>query len=1059
LWFREDGHSQFAVALSKLGSVAPAQRVRIAHLDTGFDPSHESVPEGLNRELQKNFVDADRPNDATDDSSGFFNNLGHGTGTLGILAGKAVGPFSQPYGAAPFAEVIPVRVANSVALFRNSAIARALDYVHFLCEKPATRVHVVTMSMGGVASRAWADAVNALYERGVVVVTAAGNNLGNFPTRNIVYPARFNRVVAACGVMADHKPYTDLGIRRMAGNYGPPKKMRTAVAACTPNMPWAKRGCSKIVDLDGQGTSSATPQVAAAAAIWIQKNKSAWERYEAGWMQVESVRRALFLTGRAGDESRLGRGEIETAAALDVPPANAGDLVQEKADDVAFPLLRILTGLGLAVESDARQRMLELEALQLSQSAAVEAALPDPDVDPATLSRKQLGEVAAALASHPRASNALKEALGDSVPPGRFISTPKTVTTTAVETLHLARALEPHTPAPPFRRLRVYAYDPSLGSNLDTAGITETSLEIPWEDNLAPGPVGEYLEVIDVDPASRCAYAPIDLNDPRLLVQEGLRPSESDPRFHQQMVYAVAMKTIGHFERALGRVALWAPRLEKVAPSETSHKKYEESYVQRLRIYPHALRDSNAFYSPDRKALLFGYFRAPLHGVGDVMPGGLVYGALSHDIVAHETTHALLDGLHLRFREPTNPDVLAFHEGFADIVALLQHFTLPEALRHEVANAKGDLGSNDLLSKLAVQFGQATGQQGGLRDFIGRYDPKGKWELRPPQTTDYEASTEPHDRGAVLVSAVFDAFVKIYSGRRNDIVRLATNGTGVLPPGALSADLADRLTIEASKAARQVLNMCIRALDYCPPVDLTFGDYLRALITADHDLVPNDERGYRIAFVSAFRARGIYATDATYLSAGTLVWEPPPLPLINLKSAVSGMTFSWDLKSARERAFCFSRQNAILMHEWLMDPQKCSDSELDALGFVRESCAMTLAGMPGKLGGIEVHSVRPARRVGPDGELRSDLVVEITQTFRPDTHDGTGITAYRGGCTLLIDLAAGAARYFIRKRIDRSGRVAAQRAFRATYEASQDNPYYDSDRMGAEPFAMLHRRG
>ena len=33
-----------------------------------------------------------------------------------------------------------------------------------------------------------------------------------------------------------------------------------------------------------------------------------------------------------------------------------------------------------------------------------------------------------------------------------------------------------------------------------------------------------------------------------------------------------------------------------------------ESIVQRLRIYPHALRAKNAYYSPDRKALLLGYF-------------------------------------------------------------------------------------------------------------------------------------------------------------------------------------------------------------------------------------------------------------------------------------------------------------------------------------------------------------------------------------------------------------------------------------------------------------------
>jgi hypothetical protein len=91
--------------------------------------------------------------------------------------------------------------------------------------------------------------------------------------------------------------------------------------------------------------------------------------------------------------------------------------------------------------------------------------------------------------------------------------------------------------------------------------------------------------------------------------------------------------------------------------------------------------------------------------------------------------------------------------------------------------------------------------------------------------------------------------------------------------------LVDRLSLEASKIAHQVLTICIRALDYCPPVDITFGEYLRALITADRDLVPDDKRSYRVAFISAFRDRGIFPTDVCHLSVDSLAWEPPPLPL------------------------------------------------------------------------------------------------------------------------------------------------------------------------------------
>ena len=132
----------------------------------------------------------------------------------------------------------------------------------------------------------------------------------------------------------------------------------------------------------------------------------------------------------------------------------------------------------------------------------------------------------------------------------------------------------------------------------------------------------------------------------------------------------------------------------------------------------------------------------------------------------------------------------------------------------------------------------------------------GEDEKSPTRLT--ENMTEPHVRGAILVSAIFAAFLTIYKSRCADLIRLATNGSGVLPAGDISVDLANRLASEASKTAEHVLNMCIRALDYCPPIDLTFGEYLRALITADRDLVPDDQDGYRVAFIAAFRERGIY---------------------------------------------------------------------------------------------------------------------------------------------------------------------------------------------------------
>jgi hypothetical protein len=330
------------------------------------------------------------------------------------------------------------------------------------------------------------------------------------------------------------------------------------------------------------------------------------------------------------------------------------------------------------------------------------------------------------------------------------------------------------------------------------------------------------------------------------------------------MVYAVAMTTIQNFEQALGRKALWS----------SFHDGREREFIQRLRVYPHALRQANAYYSPIKKALLFGYFPASSNAPGDHIPNGIVFTCLSHDIVAHETTHALLDGMHRRFIEASHQDTLAFHEAFADIVALFQHFSFPEVLRQQIAKTRGDLASQSLLGQLAQQFGKAIGQYGALRDAIGEFDKKEKvWKPHQPDPNDYQTELEPHARGAILVAAVFEAFLSIYKRRVADLLRIASNGTGILTPGELHPDLVNRLAGEAAKTAQQILNMCIRALDYCPPVDINFGDYLRAIITADTDLVPDDDLGYRIAFIESFRRRGIYPRNIRILSEQSLCWN------------------------------------------------------------------------------------------------------------------------------------------------------------------------------------------
>src|SRR6476620_342217 len=139
-------------------------------------------------------------------------------------------------------------------------------------------------------------------------------------------------------------------------------------------------------------------------------------------------------------------------------------------------------------------------------------------------------------------------------------------------------------PLPAVRRLKVYAFDPQASVTLATAMINDFVIELPWEERwespLEIGPVNDYVEVIDYDPAAGLFYAPIDLNHPNLLAQNGLDPSEGRPQFHQQMVFAVVMRTIRAFERALGRIVLWA-RDEKVDWNAKDLSDVERNFTRR----------------------------------------------------------------------------------------------------------------------------------------------------------------------------------------------------------------------------------------------------------------------------------------------------------------------------------------------------------------------------------------------------------------------------------------------------------------------------------------------
>lgn len=511
---------------------------------------------------------------------------------------------------------------------------------------------------------------------------------------------------------------------------------------------------------------------------------------------------------------------------------------------------------------------------------------------------------------------------------------------------------EDGSPVPQTVSLRVIARDPAvtLGGRILTATV-----RVPAE-RLEPGPRGSRFHIVDYDAARDVLQPPVELQpefydrfadaDDSTLV--------SDPAFRAQNVYAIAARTLASFEAALGRRLRWAFR---------GHQLY---------LVPHAFAEANAHYDPEDGAILFGYL--PRAG------GSEITTSLSHDVIAHETTHAILDGLRPRLAEPGLPDQLAFHEALADIVALLSVFSMREVVEDLLGSADRDgrIARRNLrrealersaLFTLAEQLGESTAgdRAHGLRRSI-KLRPSAAWRTN-------RVYDEPHRRGEVLVAAVTQTLLSMWIERLKPLM----SGRG--------ADRA-RVAEEGAKAAAHLLHMMIRGIDYLPPVELEFEDVIDSVLKADEVIAPDDEYGYRVALRDAFGSFGIHRPREDQLI--DLTKTPPP--------SYARMNFT-NLRSDPDEVFRFIWDNAEVFD-------------------IRRAYR------------LRVESVRPSVRVGPDGLIVGEVVADYIQTLEltagelaergvelPRDLNGDTQLQIWGGGVLIFD-QFGRAKYHQRKRLN-----------------------------------------
>ena len=202
-----------------------------------------------------------------------YDDNGHGTHISGIIGGSGLASDSRYRGIAPECSLISVKVLDHRGNGYASDVLAGLRWVRE--NRKRFNIRIVNISVGSCSKRGMGEnsalvkGVNAVWDDGIVVVVAAGNN---GPDRMTITTPGISRKVITVGCSDDYKEVNVMGNRMVDySGRGPTSSCILKPDLVAPGAGIVSCGNMRDKYVVKSGTSMSTPLVSGAIALLLEK--------------------------------------------------------------------------------------------------------------------------------------------------------------------------------------------------------------------------------------------------------------------------------------------------------------------------------------------------------------------------------------------------------------------------------------------------------------------------------------------------------------------------------------------------------------------------------------------------------------------------------------------------------------------------------------------------------------------------------------------------------------------------------------------------------------------